>query len=657
MSAREPGVPGASRRATASPGGVPGRDGRSRTPRGARPPRPSRSARRGPALRPGNGDGAGAGVGGGPRARIARGRAGGAPAWRRGIDPILFEVLRNALAGITTEMGLALKKSAYSTNIKAREDMSCALFDRELRIASQSFGQGNHLPALAFMVPTVLREYGVEHLRPGDQIAMNDPHRGSIHLNELLFVAPVFEPRPGGRLFGFVANIAHHTDVGGRAAASICIATEIFQEGVIIPPIRLVAGGRVDEEKLRFFLANVRTPRQNAGDVRAQIAANVIGVRRLGELLARYGAARLARYIRALQDYTEERTRRALRRIARGTVAAETCLDDDGVTGEPIPLRAAVTIGDGEATMDVRDAPPQRLTSMNCTFVSTYASFAYVIKALLDQDIPINDGFYRPIRVRTTPGTIFDARHPAPVVGAAEVGIRLCDVLFLAFARLLPDRVVAASKGIICYIGFGGTSPRTGQYYCFVETVAGGGGARADRDGMDAVQAHIQNTENTPIEEAELAFPFRVLRYELIPDSEGAGRLRGGLGVRRDYLFPDHAVDLTLLSDRTKFPPWGLFGGDAAQPAAYLLAPGPGERVLPSKITTTLPPGTVLSVRTPGGGGYGPARERDPEAVRRDVRDGKVGLARAREAYRVALDPAALTLDPEATRRLREAPP
>jgi N-methylhydantoinase B len=578
---------------------------------------------------------------GGRRGRRPAPRAGRAPGWRRGIDPILFEVLRNALAAITTEMGLALKKSAYSTNIKAREDMSCALFDRDLRIASQSFGQGNHLPALAFMVPTVVREYGVERLRPGDQIVMNDPHRGSIHLNELLFVAPVFE-RPGsGRLFGFVANIAHHTDVGGRAAASICIATEIFQEGVIIPPIRLVAGGRVDEDKLRFFLANVRTPGQNAGDVRAQIAANVIGVRRLGELLARHGAATLARYVRALQDYTEARTRAALRAIPAGTVDAETHLDDDGASDAPIPLRATVTIGDGQATMDVRDAPPQRPTSMNCTYVSTYASFAYVVKALVDQDIPINDGFYRPIRVLTTEGTIFHARHPAPVVGAAEVGIRLCDVIFLAFARLIPDRVVASSKGIICYIGFGGTDPRTGRYYCFVETVAGGGGGRADRDGMDAVQAHIQNTENTPIEEAELAFPFRVLRYELIPDSDGAGRHRGGLGVRRDYVFPGHAVDLTLLSDRTKFPPWGLFGGEAARPAAYVLDPGPAERRLPSKVTTTLPPGAVLSVRTPGGGGYGPPGERDPEAVRRDVRGGKVSAERARAAYGIEEPPAA----------------
>jgi N-methylhydantoinase B len=574
--------------------------------------------------------------------------AGRRRAWRRGIDPILFEVLRNALASITTEMGLALKKSAYSTNIKAREDMSCALFDRELRIASQSFGQGNHLPALAFMVPTVLREYGVERLRPGDQIAMNDPHRGSIHLNELLFVAPVFHR---GRLFGFVANIAHHTDVGGRAAASICIATEIFQEGVIIPPIRLVARGRIDDDKLRFFLANVRTPSQNAGDVRAQVAANVIGIRRLAELLNRYGAARLARYITALQDYTEERTRSALRAIPRGTVAAETALDDDGATGEPIPLRAAVTIGDGEAVMDVREAPPQRPTSMNCTFVSTYASFAYVLKALLDQDIPVNDGFYRPIKVRTTEGTIFHARHPAPVVGAAEVGIRLCDLLFLALAELVPDRVVAASKGIICYIGFGGTDPRTGRYYCFVETVAGGGGARSDRDGMDAVQAHIQNTENTPIEEAELAFPFRVVRYELIANSEGAGRFRGGLGVRRDYVFPDHVVDLTLLSDRTRFPPWGLFGGEPARPAAYVLNPGADEQALPSKVTRTLPPGTVLSVRTPGGGGYGAARDREPEAVRRDVRSGKVSPERAREVYGIVAETAPGPVEPAVTAR------
>jgi N-methylhydantoinase B len=571
---------------------------------------------------------------------------------RSRIDPIRFEVIRNALEGITTEMGLALKKSAYSTNIKAREDMSCALFDREMRVAAQSFGQGNHLPALALMVPAVLKEYGVERLRPGDQIVMNDPHRGSIHLNELLFAAPVFH---GRRPFGFVANIAHHTDVGGRAAASICIATEIFQEGVIIPPVRIVSGGRLDEEKLKFFLANVRTPRQNAGDVRAQIAANSLGVRRMQELLRRYGAPTLDRYLRALQDYTERRTRAALRRLPRGAVAAQTCLDDDGVSDEPIPLRIRVIVGDGEVTMDCRDAPPQRPSSMNATFVSTFASLGYVVKALIDQDIPLNDGFYRPLRVLAAEGTIFDARHPAPVVGAAEVGIRLCDLLFLAFAQLIPDRVVASSKGIICYIGFGGIHPRTGQYYCFVETVAGGGGARADRDGMDAVQAHLQNTENTPIEEAELAFPFRVLRYELIPDSEGAGRSRGGLGVRRDYLFVDHRVDLTLLSDRTKFPPWGLFGGGEAQPARYCLNPGPGEVALPSKVTTTLAPGTVLSVRTPGGGGYGPPRERDPQAVLADVRAGKVGLGRARAAYGVVVETATLTLDREATRRCREA--
>jgi N-methylhydantoinase B len=338
-----------------------------------------------------------------------------------------------------------------------------------------------------------------------------------------------------------------------------------------------------------------------------------------------------------------------LRRLPRREVVAETCLDDDGVTREPIPLRVKVVVGDGEVTMDCRDAPPQRPSSMNATFVSTFASLGYVVKALIEQDIPINDGFYRPLRVLATPGTIFHALHPAPVVGAAEIGIRLCDVLFRAFAELLPDRAVASSKGIICYIGFGGVHPRTGRYYCFVETVAGGGGARPDRDGMDAVQAHIQNTENTPIEEAELSFPFRVLRYELIPDSEGAGRFRGGLGVRRDYLFPDHAVDFTLLSDRTKFPPWGLHGGEAAQPARYSLNPGPQETILPSKITTTLPPGTVLSVRTPGGGGYGPPRERDPEAVLRDVRAGKVSLGRARSAYGLAVDPDGEPVAGEAT--------
>lgn len=566
------------------------------------------------------------------------------------LDPIRFEVIRNALVAATEEMAATLRRAAYSTNIKTRADFSCSFFDRERRVVAQAFTQPVHLGSMVELVPRALLTYGVEQLRPGDMLVTNDPFGGGVHLNDITVVAPV---HCGGALFGYVANIAHHVDVGGGAPASIAPFQEVFQEGVIIPPTRLVAEGRIVDDVFRLILAQIRSKRETAGDFRAQIAANTTGARRLGELLDRVGAEEVNLYIDALLDYTRRRTRAALARLPRGEFIAEGSLDRDGFTDQRVRLRVRVVIDDAGALFDLGGCDPQRRAPVNSTFAQTFSACAYALKCLLDPDLPVNDGFYESVRVAAPEGTVVNARYPAAVVGGWETQVRVNDLLFKALAPALPDLVPAGGKAMMCHAGFGGIDPRTGEYYSFLETLAGGYGARRARDGPDAVQAHGQNTENAPIEETEANYPVRIARYELVPDSEGAGRRRGGLGLRRDYLFPDHEVTFTILADRDLEGPWGLFGGLPAPPAEYVLDPDREPKRLRSKTTFALKPGVVVSYRTCGGGGYGPPSEREPELVLVDVREGKVSLERAREVYRVAIDTGTWTVDGRETARLR----
>jgi N-methylhydantoinase B len=303
--------------------------------------------------------------------------------------------------------------------------------------------------------------------------------------------------------------------------------------------------------------------------------------------------------------------------------------------------------------VDLSECAVQRQSPTNATSSQTYSGVVYVLKCLIDPDIPVNDGFYRLVDIRTRPGTVVDARHPAAVAAGWEVAMQLCDLLFKALAVPLPDRVLAGTKGCICNIAFGGIHPSTGEYFTFYETIAGGYGATRRNDGMDAVQAHFQNTENAPVEETEANYPVRILRYELIPNSEGAGQWRGGLGVRRDYTFPGHTPSFSILSDKAKYPPWGLFGGEPARPARYILNPDGEARELPSKITFHLQPGDVVSVQTPGGGGCEDAWRRPSELVAADVALGKISLERARQLYGVVLDQATLAVDAAATAEQR----
>ena len=571
------------------------------------------------------------------------------------VDPIRFEVIRNSLVAAVDEMGAALQMSAYSTNIKTRADFSCMFFDHHLRAVAQAFTQPVHLGSLFYLVPAVVRKYGIDKLNPGDGLLTNYPFLGGVHLNDITLISPVYYK---GEIFGYLASLAHHVDVGGGAPTSIGAFKEIYQEGIVIPPVKLVQGGVIDEDLFQFFVANVRAKHETSGDIRAQLAANKLGHRRFEELIGKHGVETLQTYIDELLVYTSRRTRLEIAKLPEGTYEAQSFLDDDGITDEPVRLAAKITIEKENITFDLSGTSSQRRAPMNSTYAQTFSSCAYFLRCLTDPDLPTNSGFYQSVRVVAPEGTVANAIHPAAVVGGWEVAIRWIDVFFKAVSDVIPERVCAGGKAMQCHAGFGGFDPRphkkTGQYYCFLETLGGGYGGRLGKDGPDAVQSYSQNTENSPVEETELNYPVRILRYQLVPDSDGAGKFRGGLGLRRDYYFPDHEPTFTILADRLKFPPQGLFGGSPGKLAHYTLTDQGGkERPLHSKTTFTVPHGCYVTMQTCGAGGYGPPHERDPEMVLKDVIEGKVSVQRAREMYKAAIDLENQRVDLEKTKRLR----
>jgi N-methylhydantoinase B len=569
----------------------------------------------------------------------------------RTVDPILFEVIRNGLVEVTEEMGVTLRRSAYSTNIKTRADFSCVLMDTQLRSVAQGFAQPTHLGSMVELVPKVVTDFGPERLGPGDAIISNHPYLGGVHLNDITVTSPVFFR---GELFGYVANLAHHVDVGGGAPASVGAFRELFQEGIVIPPVRIAEGGVIVRDVMRLILSQIRSKHETGGDFRAQLAANATGARRLTELLERYGADVVRSYVDELIAYTERRARAEIATLPRGTFAAEGFVDTDGYTDQRVKLVVKVVIDGDGVLFDLTGSDPQRRAPVNSTYAQTLSACAYALKCLIDRDVPANAGFYRLLRVVAPEGTVVNCSYPAPVVGGFETQTRVTDIIFKALSPVLPDVVPAGTKAMQCHAGFGGTDPRTGEYYCFLETLAGGYGGRRFSDGPDAVQTHGQNTENAPVEETERNYPIRVLRYELVDDSEGPGRQRGGLGLRRDYEFIDHEATFTILADRDKEGPWGLFGGHAGRRADYVLTRDGEETRLSSKCTFDVKPGDVVSYRTCGGGGYGPPEERDPGHVGRDVAEHKVSAQRARDVYGVVADERG-AVDAEQTALLRQS--
>jgi N-methylhydantoinase B len=564
-----------------------------------------------------------------------------------------LEIFRHRLESIVEEMGATLQRTAYSTNIKIRRDHTCALFDADLRHIAQHDIAPQHIGTLISLVPSAMRDLSID-LEPGDGVLINDPYRGdgALHLPDVVLVCPLFVD---GELVAYAANSAHHVDIGGSSGGGIPpTSTELYQEGLILPGIRAVRDWAYEENVLTLVTRNVRGTDQRRGDYEAQLGANRIGQERYEALVGERGREAVDRALDDLLDYTERRLRAAIADLPDGRYHAEDTMDGDGIVEEPLTLALTVEVDGTDVTFDFTGTAAENRGPLNCTPALAFAGALYSIMALLGAEFPKNDGFYRPFETITPEGTMVNPSRDRPVAGGAEIAVRVADLVLAALADALPEETVAGGKGTIVNLSYSGVDPRTDDDYVYYETVAGGYGARATTDGMEAVQAHYQNTANSPIEELEAEIPLYVRRYELIPDSAGAGRTRGGLGVRRDMEFYDHEASFTVLADRATSPPKGLFGGEDATTARYCVNPdGDDPLDLGSKRQVTLDPGDVASVQTPGGGGYGDPLERDPAAVRDDVVNGKVSVARAREAYGVVVDPETGAVDDAATAERR----
>lgn len=569
------------------------------------------------------------------------------------IDAVTLEVMRNAFQSVAEEMGAALVRTALSPNIKDRRDCSTGIYSPTGELIAQAEHIPLHLGLMPSVVKSTLAIFPVETLAPGDAIVTNDPYISGSHLPDICVMSPLFE---AGRCVGILANLAHHVDIGGIAPGGMpTIATEIFQEGIRIPPVRIRKGGRLDEELLSLIVTNVRTGRESRGDFQAQLAANNVGERRLREIVVKYGVDRTLDAMEALIDYSERRMRAQLGKLPRGTFRFEDLLEGDGLSEEPLRIAAAVTLDPSGITVDFTGTAPQTRGSVNCTRAVTLACTYYALKAALDPELPSTGGAFRPVEVITPPGTIVNPAFPAPVSNAnINTSQRIADVVLGALAQALPERIPAASSGSMCLFTVGGIHPRTGAYYSYVETYGGGQGAVFNQDGMDGVHTNMTNTRNTPVEVIEIAYPLTVERYGLIPDTEGPGRFRGGLGLTREITVEGHRAVINLSSDRLKIGPWGLAGGKPGGTVGSEMQPPGGETIrLPSKTTRAVEPGTRIRLKTAGGGGYGDPFARDPARVREDVVDGLISIPRARQEYGVALDPRTLEVDPAATEALR----
>ncbi len=531
-------------------------------------------------------------------------------------NPIKLEIFKHLFAAIAEEMGTVLRKASYSPNIKERRDYSCAVFDASGQMIAQAAHIPVHLGSMPLSVAAAIQDH--PDMGPGDVIILNDPFRGGTHLPDITMVSPVFGPpsvsppisggNGGSRrgVLGFVASRAHHADVGGMTPGSMPVAREIFQEGIIIPPARLVRAGEMDNDLLGLILANVRTPEERRGDLWAQIAANQRGAERMVEMVTRYGKQEVDAAMSALVAYTERMTRSLIASLPDGTYRFTDCLDDDGIGSEPVNIQVAVNIRGDTATIDFSGSAPQQQGSVNAVYAITLSAVYYVFRCLLGLDVPNNAGCLKPIEVIAPPGTVVNALPPAPVAGGnVETSQRIVDVLLGALAQACPDKVPAASQGTMNNVTIGAAPLlHVRGAFTYYETIGGGMGARPGSDGPSAIHSHMTNTLNTPIEALEYAYPLRVVQYGIREGSGGEGKYRGGDGIVREIqVLTDCQV--TLLSERRKHAPYGLAGGGPGQCGGNLILRGDETIPLPGKGSVDLKAGDILSIRTPGGGGYG----------------------------------------------------
>lgn len=585
------------------------------------------------------------------------------------LDPVSLSIVNNHLVNICREMGIAMMKTAYSPIFNEGLDFSCVIFNRDGEMIAQAEFCPSQIGAIMFTVRWCIAELGLDAFEEGDVIIHNDPYRGGCHMPEHMVLKPVFHQ---GELFGFVANIAHVAEIGGMAVGSFAAtATEVYQEGLRLPPVKIMRRGEYVQDIWRIILANHRTPNNTWGDFHAMIGSLTIAERRLLAFLDRYGVDYVNAASRALMDHAERWMREEIRRIPEGEYSFEDCMEDDGATANPTFFRVKIVVRDSELIADYSATDPQARGIINATYGVTASATYNAVLHLTDNNIPHNSGCYRPIKIIAPPGSAVNVQHPGPsVAGNTETHPRLVDMVIGALAQAIPDRVAAAEGGTSCNFLFGGFHPETGQFYANYQFEGCGWGGRRDADGNSAVVVPNGNCRNTPVEIYETRYPFRTISYRLVADSAGPGRHRGGLGSERIVeVVPPAEITVSAVFERMRVHPWGLFGGGFASNSAIMVKRNGDDRfrtfqeafgtISPAKFANcVVRGGDQILLRSPGGGGYGPADERDPQDVLRDVEQGFVSPAAAETAYRVVLTSAdgdpARAIDRGATQRLRE---
>ena len=536
------------------------------------------------------------------------------------IDPVTVEVIGNAIASIADEMGETLVRASYSTNIKERRDCSTVLFDAHGRTLYQAEHIPVHLGSLMGVIEEILARHPVEEIVEGDIFIGNDAYTGGgTHLPDIVLASPIFYEL---ELVGWATNLAHHADFVDRGHA------HIYQEGLRIPPIRLQRAGELQEDVFELILLNCQVPHEREADIRAQIAANQFGVYRFQDLCDRYGVELLNEVFNELLDYAERRMRAGIETIPDGVYEFQDKFECDEFS-ETLTFHTRIDVKGDEIHLDFSNNPDQVRAGLNMVETALLATVYYAVKTVTDPEAPPNAGLFRPIHVTSRPGSIVSAISPAAVNGRTNTCQRVVDLIHGALAPAIPERIIAACNGAVVASTFSGNNPRTKAYYVYLETLGGGFGARATKDGLDGVQVHITNTSNLPVEALEPEYPLQVERYELLRDSGGPGRWRGGMGLRRQIRILDHTCHVQVRGTRGTSAPWGLFGGlDGGSYALEVSDRGSfeGNR-------GTLSDGQSIAILTPGAGGYGPPAERDRDLVERDLREDRISDDIARNVY------------------------
>jgi len=563
-------------------------------------------------------------------------------------DPITFAVIKNAMDAIVDEVAYTVIRTARSEIVKDVMDYSAAICDAKGEMVAQAKTIAQHLGAIPEAMAAVQARWGGQ-LSPGDAVVMNDPYSGGMHLPDIFMFYPVFE---GSELLAWVVVICHHTDMGGRVPGSNAAdSTEIYQEGLRIPPLKLYQAGRMDETLSAMIALNVRVPEIVLGDLRAQYAACQVGARELGALVRRYGAAGMRGHLAGLLDYAERMARAEISTWKPGTYRFTDHIDSDGLSDAPVPLSVAITVvGDGTLKVDWAGSSPQVRAAINSTLSFTKSNSFLSVRCALRGDIPNNAGVFRCIEVTAPEGSVLNPLAPAPVAARALTGYRVMDTMFGALAQIVPDIIPAAGEGGNTVVCLGGRHPDN-RPFIIVDMISGCWGGRPDQDGIEAITNPSQNLSNTPVEVLERQHPVRIEEYALVPDSGGAGRFRGGLGLSRSYrLLAEEAV-LQLRADRLRFAPYGLDGGQPGGTAGNWLGDGDAREAIPGKVTMRMRRGQLLTHHQAGGGGHGAPIARDAEAVALDVWNGKVTVEAARRKYGVVIEDG--TLNRIETVRLR----